>query len=247
MIRRVTTSDGIELHLQVRPSPREPVAAVVLVHGFSASSQEPHLVATAAALGQAGYGVVTYDGRGHGASGGLCTLGDCERHDVAAASQVASELHDRVVLVGASMGGIAVLGHAATVPGAAGVVTVSSPAFWRFPRSARTALAAVMTQTGLGRRVMGRYGGVRLAGGWNRPDPPAVMAGRLSVPLAVIHGDADRFIARREAADLYRAAAGPSRLLLVPQMGHAYEPLAVPAILDAVNWVLEVGAPALTR
>ena len=56
---------------------------------------------------------ITYDGRGQGDSGGLCTLGDAERHDVAAAVAFAREHADRVVVVGASMGAIAVLRHAA--------------------------------------------------------------------------------------------------------------------------------------
>jgi pimeloyl-ACP methyl ester carboxylesterase len=136
------------------------------------------------------------------------------------------------------MGGVAVLGHAATDPSLAGVVTVSSPARWRFPRTARAAAAALATQTSLGRRLVARHAGVRLAGPWTRPDEPAALAGRLRVPLAVVHGHADRFLLPAEAVELHRAAAGPSRLALVPAMGHAFDATGLPAIVEAVGWVL---------
>src|SRR5207247_1345790 len=141
---------------------------------------------------------------------GLCTLGDLERHDVAAAVDLALATSDRVVLLGASMGGIAVLRHAAqdTTGRVAGVVTVSSPASWRIPRSLRSLLAATMTQTGFGRRVARRFLNVRLAVGWNKPEPPVALAGRILVPVAVVHGLADRFISVHEATKLYGAAHG---------------------------------------
>ena len=44
-----------------------------------------------------GHAVITYDMRGHGESEGLCTLGDLERLDVAAAVVAARDLAPRVV------------------------------------------------------------------------------------------------------------------------------------------------------
>src|SRR5690606_6135123 len=90
--------------------------------------------------------------------GGLCTLGDAERHDVAAAAAAARTLAPQVVVVGASLGAIAALRHAVDDAGLAGVVTVSAPARWRL-RTPRAALAALLTRTGAGRRAL-------------RPSPP---------------------------------------------------------------------------
>ena len=108
----LTTVDGIRLaaHTHCVAAPR---GSVVVAHGFTASATHADVEALAGALGAAGYDVVTYDARGHGDSEGQCTLGDLERHDVAAAVQATNPASGPVVLVGVSMGAIAVLRHAA--------------------------------------------------------------------------------------------------------------------------------------
>lgn len=234
----VTTTDGVVLHVTVREASGAATAAVVLAHGFTATRRDPSVTAVAELLAASGYDVVTYDSRGHGDSGGLCTLGDNERHDVAAAVAVARTHHDRVVLVGASMGSVAILGHAATDPDLAGVVTVSSPARWRVPRTSRAVLAALATQTSWGRRLVANRYKVRLAGPWTRPTEPIALVARVQAPLAVVHGQADRFLPAYEATELHRAATGRARLTLVPAMGHAFDAIGLPAIVDAVAWVL---------
>lgn len=236
---QLRTSDGVPLLARLWPATTVPVrGAVVLVHGFSSGKDEPSVVAVADRLAALGFDVIGYDGRGHGGSGGRCTLGDRERHDVAAAVEAARARSSRVVLVGASMGAIAVLRHAATDPAVSGVVTVSSPAQWRLPRTARSLLAAGLTQTRVGRWLAVRHLDVRLAKGWSRPEPPVALAARVSVPLAVVHGAQDRFIPLAEGRVLARAAGGPCRLVVVPGMGHAFEPLALDAIADALEWVM---------
>jgi len=209
----------------------------VLVHGFSATKDDPALVAVAEALCADGHLVVSYTGRGHGDSGGLCTLGDLEHLDVEAAVLHARQDADRVVLVGASMGAIAVLRHASEAD-PDGVVTVSSPAEWRVPRTAQSFAAALLTQTPPGRWLAHRWMNVRLAEGWTGADAPVTLASRIRAPLAVIHGRADHFIKHGEAHKLFHAATGPRRLHLVERMGHAYMPEAIPAIRDSVGWTL---------
>jgi len=236
------TSDGVLLAGRSWPASGDRRAAVVLAHGFSASKDEPAVVAVAEALQHRGYDVVCYDARGHGSSEGDCTLGDLERHDVAAAVAEARQRCGSVVLVGASMGAIAVLRYAVSDPDLAGVVTVSSPAGWRVPRTARTLLAAGLTRTALGRRCAARYMRLRISPRWTHPEPPAALAARLTCPLAVVHGERDRFINPREAAALYSFAGGPRHLRLVPGMGHAFEAAAIPAICESVAWVLHAGA-----
>src|SRR5688500_11138538 len=109
---RLLTSDRVSLACRSWRCPDPPRAAVVLVHGFCSGAEDPDVVAVADAMAEAGLDVISYDGRGHGASAGLCTLGDDERHDVAAAVELARLRSSRVVVVGASMGAIAVLRHA---------------------------------------------------------------------------------------------------------------------------------------
>ncbi len=240
----LTTADGITLAGHHWPSSGSGSAAVVLTHGFAASKDDAAVLAMAHALRGRGHAVLTYDGRGQGDSGGLCTLGDAERHDVAAAVVFAREHTDRVVVVGASMGAIAVMRHAAIDADLAGVVAVSSPARWRVPRTLRSLLAAGLTQTPPGRHVAARYMGVRLARGWSRPEPPDGLARRITAPFAIVHGTSDRFIAPSEAPLLYAAANDPRRIDLVPGMGHAFDAPGVPIICAAVEWALAMrGAP----
>ena len=61
-----------------------------MAHSFAASSG-PRSSSPWRRLARAWPRRVTYDGRGHGESGGLCTLGDAERHDVAAAVALAHD------------------------------------------------------------------------------------------------------------------------------------------------------------
>ena len=76
----LTTTDEVLLASRrwLAPTPR---AAVVLVHGFSASSEDPKVLALAEQLHADDLDVVCYDARGHGRSEGLSSLGDLERHE----------------------------------------------------------------------------------------------------------------------------------------------------------------------
>ena len=238
----LTTSDGIELATRTWSATGEPRAAVVLVHGLAATKDNAELVAVADALQASGLNVLAYDARGHGESTGICTLGDLERHDVAAAVAHARGDNLPVVVVGASMGGIAVLRYAADDPTIAGVVTVSSPADWRLHPSPGTLLLTGMIRTRAGRAFAARLFRVRLSPHWSNPESPRTLAGRVASPLAVVHGERDRFIPVREARGLFSASAGERRLFLVPRMGHAFHPEAVSAICEAVDWALAAAA-----
>lgn len=215
-----------------------PEAAVVLVHGFTANADTPELEWVAEAIHALGFDVIAYDARGHGSSEGESTLGDLERHDVAAATALARQRAERVVLVGASMGAIAVLRHAADDADLAGVVAVSCPAHWRLPRTARAVLAAGMTRTRPGRAVIGRLTGVRMSAEWTNAEPPIELAERIGSPVAFIHGAGDRFIPDHNSVALYERSSEPRKLTIVDDMGHAYDSAAVAPIVAAVEWVL---------
>jgi pimeloyl-ACP methyl ester carboxylesterase len=240
---RVTlaTRDGVALAGRWWPAAGPARAAAVVAHGFTAHKDEPRVVATALALRDAGFDVLAYDGRGHGESGGLCTLGDAERLDVAAAVAAASVAGRPVVAIGASMGAVAVLRHAVENPRLGGVVLVSCPARWRL-HSARSVLAAGLTMTRPGRWFVASRMGVRLAPRWTNPLPPEALAGLVPGPLAIVHGRDDRFMPVAEAERLHRRARGPRRIEIVPDMGHAYDEAAIPAIVAAAEWALAASA-----
>ncbi len=235
------TSDGVRLAVRRWHPPTSQGTAVVLVHGFGATKDSPTVTRVADALTSEGHRVVSCTARGHGESGGLCTLGDLEHLDVDAAVQLARGDADRIVLVGASMGAIAVLRHAShCAPD--GVVTVSSPAEWNLPRTVQSAGAALLTQTRPGRWIARRALRVRLAEHWTDPVPPVELARTVDAPLAIVHGHADAFIKRDEAHKLYSAAPDPRRIEVVDRMGHGYAHESVPAIRRGVRWALALPA-----
>ena len=63
----LTTADGITLTARTWSHP-EARAAIVLVHGFAASAEDPAVVRQAEVLQAAGFDVLAYDSRGHGDS-----------------------------------------------------------------------------------------------------------------------------------------------------------------------------------
>jgi alpha-beta hydrolase superfamily lysophospholipase len=232
------TADGLTLTARtwLRPGAR---ASVVLVHGFAASTLDSGVVRQAEALNEAGFNILTYDSRGHGTSNGLCTLGDCESRDVASAVSAAQSWDLPIVLLGASMGGIAALRYAADAGSTlAGVVSVSSASAWRIPKTPASMLAAILTRTPPGRWLLSRQLRVQMAKRWTNPEPPVSLVKRISVPLAIVHGQSDHFIRPAEAVELYRAAAEPKRLDLVPSMGHAFDQAGLAAITASVEWAV---------
>jgi pimeloyl-ACP methyl ester carboxylesterase len=233
-----TTTDDVVLTGRSWLRVDTPRAAVVLVHGFSSSTDDPNVCALAEALHDDGDDVLCYDARGHGSSEGHSTLGDLEQHDVAAAVDAARDRSDQVVLVGASMGAIAALRYAATADGIAGVVSVSCPAKWRLPRNLRGVFAAGLTRTRVGRAFASRLLRVQIAPRWTNPAPPVELVPQIHAPIAFVHGAADRFVPATDAEELFVLAREPRRVQIVPAMGHAFEPQAVPAVRDAVEWAL---------
>jgi len=236
--RTLTTVDSVDIASRSWRQ-GQPSVAVVLVHGFTASADDPNVVVLAQALHATGAEVVTYDARGHGSSTGASTLGDLERHDVAAAVEAARNRASSVVVVGASMGAIAALRYAATDHDLAGTVIVSCPADWRLPRNVQGLAAAAMTRTGIGRAAARRFLKVRIAAEWQSPEPPVDLAERVRAPLAIVHGSADAFIPVRDAHELGARVTAPCRLRVVAGMGHAFQPGAVTEIVDAVAWILD--------
>jgi pimeloyl-ACP methyl ester carboxylesterase len=235
----------VRLAGRVRATTDPPRAAVVVVHGFTATADHPEVGALADELHAGGFDVLTYDARGHGGSDGECTLGDLERYDVAAAVTYAKERTDDVVLVGASMGAIAVLRYAADHRDLAGVVAVSCPARWELPRNARSIFATGLTRTPPGRALASRLLRVRIASRWLNPAPPIELVPRIGVPVAFVHGTGDRFIPASASRELHAAAPRPRRLELVAGMGHAFDATGMPAITEAVEWVLASRAPGV--
>lgn len=219
---RVASEDGVTL-AGSRVGVDGP--SLVFCHGFLGWHRKPRMVAFVERLAHR-FVVYAFDFRGHGASDGSSTYGDLEYLDVDAVVGLArQERVGPVVTMGISMGGIAVLRHAAYRSGVDVVVAVSTPARWTGhpSRSMRRIRRLTSTRSGRG---MARLAGYRLANTWSEPEHPEDVVGRIApIPLLLVHGVDDHFFAVEDAHRLYRQAGEPKRLMLSSRFGHAEDGL----------------------
>lgn len=207
--------------------------SLVFCHGFLGWHRKPRVVAFVEQMARR-FAVYTFDFRGHGASGGASTYGDLEYLDVEAVVRLAQEeRRTAVVTMGVSMGGIAVLRHAAYRGGVEAVVAVSTPSRWDGHPSVSMRRIRRITSTRSG-RGMARLAGYRLANSWSEPEAPEKVVGRIApIPLILVHGADDHFFDLEEARRLYRRASEPKRLMVSSRFGHAEDGL-TPAFAERV-------------
>ncbi|HSZ40429.1 MAG TPA: alpha/beta fold hydrolase [Trebonia sp.] len=218
--------------------------AIVMAHGFTQSWQRPMVWRIAQRFNEVA-GVVTFDFRGHGRSGGLSTLGDKEILDLDVAVRYARQLgYERIATVGFSMGASVVLRQGGLLGGVDAVVSVSGPGHWYYRGTVAMRRVHFAAEHRAGRMFARHVLHTRIsAGGWPspEPEPPAVAAGRITpVPVLVVHGDKDIFFPPDHARELYDGAREPKELWLVPGFGHA-ERAMDDALADRIAaWVADV-------
>ena len=243
--RTLVTDDGVPIDAAHLPGDRG--LGIVLAHGFTLNWQRPSVWRIARRLSRYG-GVVTFDFRGHGRSGGLSTLGDREIRDVDVAVAYARELgYQRIAVVGFSMGASIVLRYAGLIGGVDAVVSVSGPGRWYYRGTKAMRRVHWAVERRLGRLYASKVLNTRISSGrWDPvPVPPADAAARIApVPLLIVHGDQDGFFPVDHATQLYEAANEPKELWIVPGFGHAESAAAADgALLDRIGrWVREAVA-----
>lgn len=259
-MQTLQTADGERLAAEWFPGPSSSASAagltpcVVLAHGFSGSTARPALRQVAAAL-SAHATVLAYDARGHGASTGRTTLGDLEVLDVDAAVSAARDRgHCSVVTCGWSMGGAAVLRHAALrgLPVAGrpvlsppdAVVAVSTTSRWSVRATATGRMRRLhrVVETRSGRAYARRVMRTRVSdAGWDPlPAAPLDLVGRVApLPLLLVHGDSDPYFPLEHPQALLAAAGEPCELWIEPGFAHA-ETAASPELLDRLGRHLPV-------
>lgn len=216
----VSTEDGALLR-GVRVGEAGP--SLVFVHGFLGWHRKGRIVDFVEAMAR-WFTVYAFDARGHGASGGMCTYGDREFLDVEAVVGVArADRPEPVATLGASMGGIAVLRHAAYRNGVDAVMAVSTPARWEGHGTEAVRRLQRLTTSRSARRVASALG-VRMTGTWDEPDDPEDVVAKIApTPLVIVHGRDDHFFDVDDAWRLYLRAGEPKRLMLSSRFGHAEE------------------------
>jgi len=232
--RTLVTEDGVPI--EAMHLPRATDLAIVLAHGFTLSWQHGAVWKVAKRLNRTA-GVIAFDFRGHGRSGGRSTLGDREINDLAVAIAYARELgYRRIVPVGFSMGASIVVRYAGLVGGVDAAVSVSGPGRWYYRGTYPMRRVHWAVERRLGRIITRMWLNTRISPGrWDPvPMPPAEAAARVApIPFLVVHGDRDLYFPVEHAHQLYEAAREPKELWIVPGFGHA-ESGSDDALLDRI-------------
>jgi dipeptidyl aminopeptidase/acylaminoacyl peptidase len=185
--------------------------AVIAAHGLLSGKASEKYLRLAAACAPYGIALCRFDFRGCGESGGALgasTLSDRLRdlRAVIAWMRARPECDGRLALMGSSMGGFLSLWAAAADPGIAATVTWAAPAALQGLLARSDSLAS----SGLG-----------------EPFLAELRAGRmLEVPegvarVLVVHGDADEVVPVEHAHRVWKRAADPKAIQILPGGDHS--------------------------
>jgi pimeloyl-ACP methyl ester carboxylesterase len=244
------TDDGVRLEAVHMPPSDLGVSgqrelAVVVAHGFAGSWRRPAVLRITAWL--RGYaGVISFDFRGHGRSGGLSTVGGREVLDLDAVVRWSRALgYRKVATIGWSMGAAVVIRHAALRRGIDAAVAVSGPARWYYRGTRPMRRAHWAFERRHGRLVLRHIYRTRVdPRGWDEsrpaswPEAPYQLVGRVApTPLLIVHGDKDAYFPTDHAEQLARAAAESAQLWLVEGFGHAENAASAELVGRIGSWV----------
>jgi uncharacterized protein len=214
---RFTTDDGVTLSGWLIPAGRETRSVVILLHGFS-WHRLPWLAEYVPWL-QPYYHLLQFDFRGHGASDDApITMGTLEQRDVAAAVRfVQGRGLGPIALMGISMGASVAIMSAPDLPVAAVVADaayaeVANPIANRM-RASRYPMAR------LGSRLVVLAASVRAHTRLRSPISRAVEIAPRG--LLLIAPREDQLVSWTQSVALYRAAAEPKELLVIPGAAHS--------------------------
>jgi pimeloyl-ACP methyl ester carboxylesterase len=227
---RLVGRDGTRLSGARLAGPPSAPATVVLVHGFVNSSRTPAIHDFARRLARQVH-VLVPDLRGHGASGGRCTMGVDEPGDVATVVAAAPPGLP-VVTMGTSLGAAAVLLHAGRYGGVAGTVAISAPAWWgSFDREGSDRVRRFIGSP-IGRAVLGLLLRTRVVPSCaGVPDASEAVASISPAFTIVVHDPDDRYFGPEHAERLDEWAREPKALWWYSGAGHGTD-LLTPELAD---------------
>jgi len=230
----LTTEDAI--HLAAWYTPSRNGAVILLAHGYG--DNRPEWVY--ALFAKKGYGIVAWDARAHGESGGeISTLGYREILDVRAALDfaLAQEGVEHIGAWGGSMGGATMIRAAAEYPQIEALIVDSA---FSSLESELDFLAPYPVINPMAKIFMGLGLGVDL----DSVNPSAVIDRISPRPVYIIHGMADEVASPESAQILYTAAQEPKFIWLQEDAIHLGIHLQNPArykrrVLEFFNeWLL---------
>lgn len=215
------TAEGIPLSCWLIPSSRPPRGTIIYLHGVGESKIAA--LPMARLLHDHGFHVFLYDSRRHGESGGIfCTYGFYEKHDASMIITALCARRDlavgRIGLFGASMGAAVALQAAALDNRISAVVAESSFATLRsvFDEYQRRMVKLPWHYL---RNIVIKRSELMAHFRANAVSPlEAVRA--FSIPLFLVHGEADATVPPSNAEQIFAAANPPKELWLIPGARH---------------------------
>jgi dipeptidyl aminopeptidase/acylaminoacyl peptidase len=210
-----TTRDGITLAGWIVPSRNG--AAVILGHGHAANRTQ--LLTEAQFLSEAGYGVLSFDWRGHGESGGdRITFGRDEVLDLRAAVDTLSARPEidpaRIGVLGFSMGGAVMLLGAAQDTRIRAVIAESAYADFGETTRYRVRNAPLLWE------VTWSYSTFVIGIDPTSIRPVDSICAISPRPVFLIYGSAEDYVHPDSAQELYNAACDPKDLWIIDGAGH---------------------------
>lgn len=218
---RFRSSDGYQLEGYLHPPP--PGAPVLFFQHGRGRTRDSYLV-WARLFAEAGYGIVSFDWRGHGNSDGeIIHHGAREPLDLAAALgllQSREDCRDRPVgLFGASMGAASLAMAGADLPEQVRCMVLDSP-YGDLPRMARGRMQSLGPLKLGPELVLEGIGLVFFGKRVSQIVPERAVQAFAPRPLLVIHGEHDATIPWSEGRSLYEAYPGPKEFWSTPEPGH---------------------------
>jgi hypothetical protein len=186
-------------------------ATIIYLHGIA--DNRASAAGAIARFLPLGYDVIAYDGRAHGDStGDACTYGFYEKRDL---RRVIDTVGGPVILIGASLGAAVELQEAADDPRVRGIVGAETFSDLRTVATERAPRFFTRGQIERAFRLAEHEGDFTVD-----EVSPVHAAARITVPVLLIHGDADVDTPPAHSRRVFDALRGPKQLMLVPGATH---------------------------
>jgi len=207
------------------PVDGEPIAYALFAHCFTCSKDYKGVARVSRALAAEGVAVLRFDFTGLGESEGdfaETTFSSNVADLVAASKFMQRELEAPKILIGHSLGGVAVLQAAARIPSAAAVVTIAAPSSTEHLAGMIRSSAAAIEATGEAEvEIAGRSFRIRreLLDDLEATSMREAVAG-LDRALLVFHSPLDRTVPIRHAEEIFAAARQPKSFVSLDGASH---------------------------
>jgi uncharacterized protein len=204
--------DGVILRGWRFPATDAPRGTIIFLHGVADNRSSG--IGVGQRFTTRGFDVIAYDSRANGESGGdACTYGYYEKRDL---SRVIDTVVARpIILLGQSLGAAVALQTAAEDDRVAAVV--GAEVFSDLRTLARERAPFILSDGSLNRAFARAEAEARFT---IDEVSPVLAAGRIRVPVLLIHGDGDRETPADHSRRVFAALTGPKRLIIVPRAGH---------------------------